>query len=333
MPDSLFKSEIIGSFRKTCRLASWLTFGMLILYFFSGVYSVNPSQAGVLLRFGKVLDASISPGIHFALPWPVDTIIRVPIRQMMRISIDEFYENSEPAEAFRSVTGLSSYLITGDNNIVNINCAIQYSIGNPTDFLFSCTNNERLLRSLASNVLIENIAKLPIDETLTSGKSKLQSIIKTELQQKLDDMSAGLQISFVELQDVRSPSQVQSYFNDVINAMLDKEKSINDAQSYRNEKLPSAKASADRLIQDSEAYCQRIVTRADGDAQRFLSLYQEYHRSKTILKNRLRMEILGEILPKLKRAIIVDSSNGQDLIRIIASQTQGTRAGRESIKQ
>jgi membrane protease subunit HflK len=268
------------SLLRTGHFALWICLGLLVLYLASGIYTVGSNEVGVVLRLGRVSDPTVPSGIHYALPWPFERVVRVPVRNVMRLAVDDFYENGQFAESFAANTGLSSYLMTGDNNIVSISCVLQYSVLDPTDYLFSLAHSERALRSLAANTLIHTVAKLEIDEILTTGKAVMQLAVKRDLQARLDELRSGLAISFVELQDVDPPAVVQEQFNDVINSKIDAEKSVNNAVSYRNESLPRAKADADRLVRDAEAYRQRVVATAEGDVQRFLSVLSEYSRAR-----------------------------------------------------
>lgn len=321
MTSSGYGAELRGSARKTGAFAAWLLVAAVLAYCASGIYSINPSQVGVVMRFGRVIDSGVPSGMHYAFPWPIDRIVRVPVRQVKRITIDDFYEQGELAAAFREATGLSSYLITGDNNIVTVNCVLQYAISDPTRYLFSMKEPERTLRSFACNALIASLSRLSIDDILTIGKSGIQIEVKRELQRQLDEMESGLAVSAVELQEVRPPERVQEYFNDVINSMIDKEKMINNALSYQNEKMPGAKAGADRLIRDAEAYETRIVTRAQGDAERFASIRSEYVRAPEVTRRRLHLEFLNETLPKVQRKTVVAQPGAQGLVRIVMPGT------------
>ena len=307
------------SFQRTAWFAVWIAAGLLILYLASGIYSVESSEVGVSLRFGRVADAAVPPGIHYALPWPIDRVVRVPVRNVRRLSVDDFHGGSAFASNFRSMTGLSSYLITGDNNIVSVSCVMQYSIHDPAKYLFSLTGSERTLRNLAANTLTHTLAALGIDGILTTGKAGIQLSVKQGLQRRLDELDSGLAVSFVELQDVRPPDQVQAQFNDVINAKIDKDKMINNAISYRNERVPKANAEADRLLRQAEAYRQRVVARAEGDSQRFLARVAEYSRAPAVTRRRLHHELLEEVLPRLERTTVVGRDDSGPLVRVVGS--------------
>ncbi len=313
------RAPLRRSLQRTGRFALWIAAGLLVLYLASGLFTVQSNEVGVVLRFGRVSDPTVPPGIHYALPWPIERVVRVPVRNVMRLSVDDFYENSVFASHFASMTGLASYLVTGDNNIVTISCVLQYSIQDPAKYLFSLTDSEQPLRTLAANTLIHTVAGLGIDDILTTGKAMIQLRVKRELQTLLDELDSGLVISFVELQDVRPPAPVQWNFNDVINAKIDKEKKINNAISYRNEAIPGAKAEADRLLRDSEAYRQRVVAGAEGDAERFLAVLAEYSRAPGVTRRRLYHELLQEVLPQIQSAVVIDRGADGPLIRVVGA--------------
>jgi len=318
-------------FRKSAQRTGWfivfLLLGLFLAYLSSGIYSIESSQVGVLLRFGVVADTAIPSGIHYALPWPIDRVIRVPVRTVMRLSIDDFDEKSKLAKEFVRITGLRTYLITGDNNAVTLSCVLQYSIQDPAKYLFALDDSERTLRNLACNTLVEALARVTIDDILTTGKSKIQIEVKHDLQARLDQLDSGLAITFVELQDVRPPERVQNQFNDVINAMIDKEKMINTAKSYQNEKLPQAKADADRLLRNAEAYRDNAITRAEGDADRFRSQLAEYQRAPDITRHRLHFEFLNELLPSISPKVVVGRHNNRPIARIVSPMSDSAAAG------
>jgi membrane protease subunit HflK len=313
-----FASTMRWSARLTGRFGVGILLTLLATYLLSGIYSIRSSDVGVLLRFGRVVDPAVPSGIHFAFPWPVDRVIEVPVRNVVRLQVDDFYEAGLDAATFRSGTGLSSYLLTGDNNIVTVSCVLQYSIQNPEHYLFVIQNNEQMLKSLACSTLIHSLAGMTIDDILTTGKTSIQLYVKRELQRRLDRMNSGVAVSFVELQDVRPPKRVQASFNDVINARIDRDKMVSTAISYRNECIPKAKADADRMIRNAEGYQEAVIARAEGDAQRFEQQLEEYGRARDVTRRRLHLEMLQEILPDLKGKCLIGKGEDGPLVRLIS---------------
>jgi membrane protease subunit HflK len=263
----------------------------------------------MLQRFGKVIDDKIQPGIHFTLPWPIYTVTKVPIKIVKRMLIDDFYsaDSNEnfTSRVFSEMTGLDSYCMTGDNNLVNVMCVIQFNITKPFDYIFRVKEPDIMLRSMASNTIIHCLARMPIDEALTRGKQEMVYYIRSELQQILDDTHSGVSVSFVEIGAIRPPSRVQDVFSDVVKADIDREKMINEATAYWNEKIPAAKAEATRILQEAEAYRREVVLKAEGDTDRFLNLLKQAQRKGDSVRNMIYLEAMKEIMANIERKRIV----------------------------
>lgn len=307
--DQSIKLEFQKSLAKTNVFLKGIGLGLIFLYLFSGIYSISSNEIGVLQRFGKVVEKDVRPGIHFGLPWPIDKISRVPVKKVETILIDDFYEKGDNAAFFLTYTGLTSYCVTGDNNIVTINCVLKYTIGKPNDYLFNINRVKLALKSLATNTLLHRLSEMPVDEILTYGKKKIESSVKLDLQARLDNIQSGINITFVELKDVRPPLIVQNAFDDVINAKIDKRKMISRAESYQNEKIPGANAQAACLIHEAEAYKKGVIARAKGETIRFLKQLSEYRKNPEVTRKRLRRELINKTLPLVEKKIIVDKDS------------------------
>ena len=306
--ENKIQGTIRESFIHMVSLLRWILLCLIILYLLSGIYSVSSNEVGVLQRFGKVIDDKVQPGIHYALPWPIDRITKVPIRIVNRILIDDFYSASEPesiARVFSGMTGLDSYCVTGDNNLVNVKCVIQYNITNPFDYLFRVKDANVMLRSMACNTIIHCLSKMPIDESLTRGKQEIADYTKVALQKRLDDSQSGLSVSFVELRDIKPPDRVQEFFSDVVKAKIDREKMINEAESYRNEKIPAAKADASRILQKAGAYKKEVVLRAEGEVDRFKRILTRVREKGYSARNMIYIETMKDIMKKVGRKHIM----------------------------
>ena len=301
------------------KFAFCILIALILLYLASGIYSIGQTQAGVQQRFGRIINPNVKPGIHYALPWPIDKIDKVSVKIVQRILIDDFssrFEKYSIPYAFREMTGLTPYCISGDNNIVNMICAVQYTVSDPVDYLFRIKANERLLRDVISNSIIKCLAVLEVDEILTYGKRKIENTLKTEVQKKLDSLNCGLIISFVELRDVRPLATVQGAFDDVINAKIDKRKIVSQAQSRRNEQLPQANATATRMIEKAKTYkLERILT-ARGETQRFIKQLEAYQKMKRVTKKRLYFDFIKQIFPEIEKVYIVDKEGDKNPAKI-----------------
>jgi len=293
----------------------WILLCLIVLYLLSGIYSISSNEIGVLQRFGKVIEDKVQPGIHYALPWPIDRVTKVPVRMVKRILIDDFYLESSLesfARVFSGMTGLGSYCVTGDNNLVNIICVIQFNITNPFDYLFEVKHPDIMLRNMACNTIIHCLSRMPIDEALTRGKQEIANYIKVELQKGLDDSKSGFGISFVELREIKPPDRVEQFFSDVIKAKIDREKMVNEAESYRNEKIPAAKADATRTLQEAGGYKRKVVLRAEGEADRFKRLLERVREKGDSARNMIYIENIKEIMKRVKRKhIIVHDAKGE----------------------
>ena len=184
---------------------------LIFLYLFSGIYSVKQNQVGVVQRFGKIITDKVKPGIHFGFPWPVDKIYKVPVKKINRIFINDFISPDEEINSFYFFTGLEPYCITGDNNIVNISCKIQYFISDPSKYLVNYQTPDNMLYELTCSNIIHCLAERSVDEILTYGKKDIENYLRTNLQLKLDELDCGLSISFVELENVTPPDSVKSF--------------------------------------------------------------------------------------------------------------------------
>jgi len=310
-----FRNAWLGS----GRFAGWVLLALALVYLFSGIYAVSPNEIGVRQRFGRVVDAAVPPGIHYRLPWPAERVDKVPVRMVNRISIDDFFHGQT---AFNQLTGLASYCLTGDNNLVTIECIIQYTIAHPADYLFRVENIQNAMRGMTCNAILHALVRLPIDQILTYGKRQIEQSIKESLQRDLDAIESGLLISFVELKNVKPPERVQRYFDDVINSKIDKKKLINEAEAYRNQKLPAAKADAARLFQGAEAYRNEVVAQAEGDAERFLHRLEEYKKAPSVTRRRLYLEAMNNILQNVGRRVVVGADSGRSAASLEFLSTQ-----------
>jgi membrane protease subunit HflK len=281
--------------------------GLFVLYLCSGIYFISQNEIGVLMRFGKVIDANVMQGIHYALPWPIDKVEKVPIKTIKRIIIDDFLDL--PNNTFYKNTGLASYCITGDNNVINISCVIQYSISNAVDYILNVKDNEILLHNMADNIIIKCLLQLPVDEILTYSKIKIENYIKSELQNKLDELKCGLNISFVELKDVKPPQKVQQAFNNVINAKMEKEMTIDRAKGEVNRMIPTARGRANRMIEEANSYKSTAVLRAEGDTKRFSDIVSQNKEAASLTKKRLYLEFIKEIFPKIENKYIISNKD------------------------
>ncbi|MGA1824176.1 MAG: FtsH protease activity modulator HflK [bacterium] len=286
---------------------------LLLLDIISGIYFISPNELGVIQRFGKILTTYTGPGLHYSLPWPIDKIHKVAVKKVHRIIFDDFSKNSYSAKSFRDITGLDSYCLTGDNNIVNLSCVLQYTIGQPKEYLITASHNEQILTKIVSNTIIHTLASMRVDEILTFGKKTIENNIKQNLQERINSLHIGLNITFVELREVSPPPSVQDYFDDVINAQMDKKKYVTTAESYRTEQILKAQAKATHVSGKAQAHKINVVTEASGETKRFLEQLKQARNDLSTAKQQLYQQSIKEIWSAAKKKYIVGPGEADSL--------------------
>jgi membrane protease subunit HflK len=288
---------------------------LLVLYLLSGIYIIAPDERGVVLRFGRAVRES-GPGPGYRVPWPVERVFKVPVTQIRKIEVGFRTVASGPPARYQSVAN-ESLILTGDNNIVDLDFIVQYRVKSdprgPTDFLFNVLDPDGAVRDAAEAAMREVIGASKIDDALTEGKERIQQNAETVLQAILDDYGAGVEVLTVKLQDVGPPEPVSDAFKDVISAEQDKERMINEARGYQNDILPKARGEAAQLVNEAKAYRETKVRDAEGEAQRFIAVYEEYRKAKEVTKRRLYLETMEEVLPRVDK-IIIDEAVGEQIL-------------------
>ena len=287
---------------------------LLIIWLASGIYIVAPDEVGVVKRFGKYIYTT-KPGPHFHIPYPVETVIKPKVTEVKRIEIGFRTIDPGPPARYRSVPK-ESLMLTGDENIVDMDLIVQYKVKDPVDYLFNVYNIPKTVKDATEAAIREIVGKNNIDEILTTGKYKVQQDTKKLLQGILDKYKAGIMVVAVQLQDVHPPEQVMQAFKDVASAKEDKIKYINEAQGYRNDIIPKAKGQAEKILNEAQGYLKSKVAEAEGDASRFLQVYEQYKSAKDITRKRLYIETMEKVLPKAKK-IVVDPKIGGKVLPLL----------------
>ena len=288
---------------------------VLVIWLLSGIYIVNPGEEGVVLRFGKY-DRTVGPGPHYALPAPIETVYKPQVTRVLRSEVgyrspgeSRTYQKGQvkpiPAEAS---------MLTGDENIVNVQFSVQYRIADPVAYLFDIYEPDALVRSAAEAAMREVIGNSLIDAALTDGKLQIQADATRLLQNILDRYHAGLQVIAVQLQDVHPPDEVRNAFKDVASAREDKIRIINEAEAYRNELLPRARGEAAAIRNKAEAYRATRVQNAEGEAARFAALSAEHERSPRVMEHRLYYETLEELLKNAREKVLLDGKSPERIL-------------------
>jgi modulator of FtsH protease HflK len=281
--------------------------GVLVLFLgahlASGIYAVGADERAVVRRFGTV-EAEVGPGMHYRLPWPVDRVDVVKTTSVMKVGVGFAIPTGDSA----APSGME--LLTGDTNIVNAALALQYVIRDPAEFLFQIEEPQAFVEAIAEGVLTETVVGMPIDEVLTRGRVAVQERVKAKTQELLDRRHSGIRIVSASIMTITLDRSVVQAFQDVADAMADREKVINEARAYASNLIPKARGEARTRLSDAEAYKQRRVADAIGETSRFLALQKEYEKVPDVTRIRLYLEAMEKILPKLQ-LYIIDSDKGR----------------------
>lgn len=278
-----------------------LVVGLLaVVWLLSGIYIVQPAQAGVVTQFGAFVKTT-TPGPHWHLPWPLQKVEKVDV------------------EEIRSAKLTSQLILTQDENIVDIDLAVQYNVKSAEDYLFNVRGPDRTLEEVVESALREVVGSTVLESVLTTGRDVVWNTTLTSLQQVMDDYESGIQVTAVNLERAQPPEEVQAAFSDAIKAREDKERFINEAQAYANEVLPRARGDAQRALEESEAYKARVVQAAIGESERFLSLLTEYAKAPEITSERLYLEAMETVLGNTSK-VLVDGDGGNSLMYLPIDQ-------------
>lgn len=324
----MFKKNKIVNFTKIAKMqGSKDNFGgyfkgalllLALIWMSSGFYQVQPSEQGVILRFGRYVDTT-DAGLHYHLPYPIEDVIKVNVTQERSINLGSA-ENRD----YRNNAFTESHMLTGDENIVDINLTIVWKIKDAKDYLFNMRSPDATVSVAAQSVLREIVGQSEMQPIITGDRGKVEDDTKDELQHVLDEFGAGIQIVRVKLQKADPPREVVDAFNEVQRAKADMERFKNEAEAYRNEVLPKARGKAAQVLQDAEAYKATMINKAQGEADRFASVYAAYKSGKEVTIKKMYLEAMEDVLQKSNK-VIVDPSQKGNLLPILQLNTQQTQ--------
>ena len=301
-----FRRVLPGGFRTGTGVAVVLI-AIVVIWLASGFYRVLPDEVGVVLRFGAY-NRTTQPGLNYHLPAPIESVLRPSVTRVNRTEIG--YRNAEgPTRglATRQVQE-EALMLTGDENIVDINFTVFWVIKDARAYLFNIRGPEATVKSAAESAMREVVGETPIAQALSEGRGKIETDTQSLLQGILNTYAAGIEVTQLQLLKVDPPAPVIDAFRDVQRALADRERLRNEAESYRNDIIPRARGDGVRIKQEAEAYRQEIVARAQGDADRFLSVYHAFSASQDVTLQRLYLETMEEILKNSNKVIIDKSS-------------------------
>ena len=299
---------------------------IIAIWVASGFYRVLPDEQGVVMRFGEWIKTT-QPGLNYHLPGPIETVITPKVTRVNRVDV-----------GFRSVGDIGrnvpardlpeeSLMLTGDENIVDIDFAVFWLINDAGMFLFNIQQPEVTIKAVAESAMREIIGRTPIQLVLSEGRRDAEEEVHALTQQILNEYGAGVQVTEVRLQKVDPPGAVIDAFRDVQRSRADLERQRNEAEGYANDIIPRARGESAQVVQEAEAYKQETVAKAEGDAARFLSVYREYARAKEVTTRRIYLETMESVLKDMNKIIIDSRASGSGVVPYLALPEIQKRTG------
>lgn len=275
----------------------------------SGVYIVAADQQAVVTRFGAVVEPRVLPGIHYALPWPVDDVTRLKVQQLQRLIVGG---DAGDAVLGRFETSPASQFLTGDQNLIQLRAAVQYSVAEPATYLFSAVDVGRMMAAAVEAELARQVGLRGVDAVLTTNKVEIQVLAQRRAQALANSYRLGVQIASISIESAAPPPETRDAFNEVASARADSARIVSEAQGYAGDVVPKARGQAQQMMEAAAGYRLRKINEARGDAERFIQAAGEYGRASEVNGRRLYIETMEQILPNIRK-LFVDSRGNLDL--------------------
>ena len=284
-----------------------------LIWVASGLYRVLPDEQGVVLRFGKFVKTT-QPGLNYHIPFPIESVQTPKVTKVNRMDIG-FRSERDSGFTSGGVADVpeESLMLTGDENIVNIDFSVFWVIKDAGNFLFKIQDPQGTVKAAAETAMREVIARSDIQPILTEGRSKIEIDTQEIIQNILDEYTSGIQVTQVQTQKADPPDQVIDAFRDVQAARADMERSKNEAEAYANDVIPRARGEAAKILQAAEAYKKEVVARAEGEASRFIAIYTEYAKAKKVTQERMYLETMEKVLADIDK-VIIDKNSGSGVV-------------------
>ncbi|MEO8343857.1 MAG: FtsH protease activity modulator HflK [Gallionella sp.] len=278
---------------------------ILLIWLGSGFYIVDASQRGVVLRFGKLIETTQS-GPHWHLPFPIETVQIVNLSQVRTVEVG--YRDNVKNKIVKE-----SLMLTDDENIIDIQFAVQYFLNDPAAYLFNNRMPEENVRQAAETAIREVVGKNKMDFVLYEGREQVAAAATKLIQEILDRYKSGILISKLTMQNAQPPEQVQAAFDDAVKAGQDRERQKNEGQAYANDVIPRASGAAARLIQESQGYKQSVIANAEGDVSRFKQILVEYEKAPAVTRERMYLDMMQQVMGNISK-VMVDQKSGSSLL-------------------
>ena len=318
LEDSIKKAkEKFGKFKiGGPRNISILIIVVLIIWLATGFYRVEPDEQGIELLFGKWNQVTTEPGLHYFFPTPIGKTMTPKVESIRKINVGYrsaselgFSSNSSDRNVLEE-----SLMLTGDQNIVDVNFTVLYKIKDAGKFLFKLRNPETTVKDMSESVMREIVGQRDLEFLLTGGRQEVEQVVRFDLQDILDEYESGILVQSIQLQSVNPPALVIDAFDEVQRARQDKEKLVNEANSYMNKIVPNARGDAAKLVQEATAYKEQVIKQAEGVAQNFIDVYNSYKTTKYVTRQRIYLETLTEVLEGPNKIILDSTGEGQGVV-------------------
>tara|TARA_B100000427_G_scaffold117582_2_gene97842 strand:+ start:256 stop:1350 length:1095 start_codon:yes stop_codon:yes gene_type:complete len=289
----------------------------IIIWLATGFYRVEPDEQGIELLFGKWNQTTTEPGLHYFFPTPIGQTITPKVEVIRKINVgfrsasDLGFSSNTNAE--RKVIE-ESLMLTGDQNISDVRFTVLYKIKDAGNFLFNLRNPETTVKDMSESVMREVVGQRDLQFLLTEGRQEVEQVVRNLLQEILDFYKSGVMVQSIQLQSVDPPDQVIDAFDEVQRARQDKERLVNEANSYLNKIVPNARGEAAKLVEEARAYKEQVVKQAEGVAQNFIDVYNSYKDAKEVTRRRIYLETLREVLDGKNKIILDDNGSGQGVV-------------------
>ena len=280
-----------------------------VIWFATGFYTVDQGSRGVVLRFGKHVETT-QPGPRWHLPFPIETVTNVNMEQVRTVEVG--YRSAEGSSS-RGRELRESLMLTDDENIIDLQMAVQYNLNNVEDALFNNRFAEESVRGIAETAIREIVGKSKMDFALYEGREEIAAQAKKMMQEILDRYSTGINIVNVTMQNSQPPEQVQAAFDDAVKAGQDLERQKNEGYAYANDVIPRARGAASRLLEEASGYKLRVENEAKGNASRFEQVLTQYQRAPEVTRQRLYLDAQEQIMSSVSK-VIVDQKGGNSLL-------------------
>ncbi len=278
---------------------------VVVIWFASGFYIVNEGQRGVVLRFGKFVETTM-PGPRWHLPYPVESAEVVNVAQVRTVEVG--YRNNVKSKVLKE-----SLMLTDDENIIDVQFAVQYILKSPNDYLFNHRAPDDSVLQAAETSIREIVGRNSMDFVIFEGRAEVAARAQKLMQEILDRYGTGISISKVTMQNAQPPEQVQASFDDAVKASQDRERQKNEGEAYANDVIPKARGTASRLLQEAEGYRSRVIEQSQGDASRFRQVVAEYVKAPQVTRDRLYIDAMQQIMSNTSK-VLIDQKGGGNLL-------------------